>query len=69
MKAAETLSLAKDSIKYVDLYKSLRVSMKGDVRNFNERIVQEAVENKKSIKKVRQYLGIGRKEILAVEKE
>ena len=61
--------LPKDNIEYVQLCKSIRVAMKEDVKKFNERIVQEVIENKKSMKKVRRRITIGKKQILAVQKE
>ncbi|HEG7136646.1 TPA: reverse transcriptase family protein, partial [Staphylococcus aureus] len=44
-------------------------AIKDDVRGFNERIVQETIENNRSMKKVKRQLALGRKQILAVQKE
>ena len=58
----------RDNIEYVELCKAIRVAIKEDVRNFNEKIVQEAIENNKSIKRARGRLAIGKKQILALQK-
>jgi len=59
----------RNDIEYAELCKSIRREIKEDVRKFNEKVIQEAIENNKSMKKTKQRLAIGKKQILGVQKE
>ena len=68
-KELKNLDTPKDNIEYVEICKATRKAIKEDVKNFNEKIVKEAIENNKSMKKVRRRLAVGNKQVLAVQKE
>ena len=55
-------------IEYIELNKTLRKKIREDVRRYNENLVRNTIEENKSLKKTKQQLMIGKKQIVAVKR-
>ena len=57
----------KDMIKYAELCKALRKSMKEDIKKYEEDVLKTSLENKSSFKKVKRMLMVGRNQLIALD--
>ncbi|KAL1446846.1 hypothetical protein WDU94_003496 [Cyamophila willieti] len=57
----------RDKIEYSEMCKTIRKRMKEDIEKFNLDAVQKAIEKRKSYKKAKQKLMIGKNQIIAME--
>jgi len=55
-------------IEYIELNKTARKKIREDVRRHNENLVRNTIEENKSLKKTKQQLMIGKKDIIAVKR-
>ena len=55
-------------IEYTELNKTVRKKIRDDVRRYNENLVRNTIEENKSLKKTKQQLMIGIKQIIAVKR-
>jgi len=55
-------------IEYIELNKTVRKKMREDVRRYNEKLVRNTIEENRSLKKTKQQLMIGKKQIIAVKR-
>ena len=55
-------------IEYIELNKTVRKKIREDVRRYNENLVKNTIEENKSLKKAKQQLMIGKKQIIAVKR-
>ena len=55
-------------IEYIELNKTLRKKIREAVRRYNENLVRNTIDENKSLKKTKQQLMIGKKQIVAVKR-
>jgi len=55
-------------IKCIKLNKTVRKKIRENVRRYNENLVRNTIEKNKSLKKTKQQLMIGKKQIIAVKR-